>query len=545
MRATPPPSLVLAALAALSGLACANSAESSSRCQTDEQCGADAACAAGTCLPRAAPPTNWNVVLAPRSDSTAALTESPAPSLPPTAYDLVASNKVTLTGTLTFDANVAPPATAHVVLTVPSTIGGLPDLQFETDTAATKAAAPTFTLAIPKTAVGRPGTLRVLPGPPDDATHAPATFALTVSPTFTLAVTSKLLTVSGRLLSALGDPLQDLVARAFQDGNLVSNVVSTTKDGFTLSVPADANATSLAVEVAPMATDAPAPHFWATPFALTANVDLGDVQLPAYAQPTLFSFPFQSTTSGDPPIVGALVRARTVLADDMHGTTDFLRDGLTDMGGQAALSLLPGTTSTLRPYDIAIVPPADSAYATTCLEGFGLAAGAVQPTVPIGKRPIFTGVVTGADGNTVAGVTIQAVRTAGAQGTACDEYASPPQTTGKTNPDGSFLLHLDAGTYTLDFDPPAGAPYPRLTATGVVVTAGDGPRQVKLPAGAVLEGTMRDSSGQGLPQASVRFYGPACVSPATCPLLLEAQARSDQNGLYRTVIPVAPGAIVP
>jgi hypothetical protein len=533
--------------AALAALSCSSSASTSGRCQTDDTCGPDAACAAGTCLPRAAPPASWNVVLVPRSDSMAALTESPAPSLPATGFDLVADPKTNLMGTLMFDANLAPPATAHLVLTVPSTIGGLPDLQFETDTAAMKAAAPTFTFAIPQGVVGRTGTLRVLPGPPDDATHAPSTFKfmVTVTTPLTLPVTSKVLTVSGRLLSALGDPLPDLVARAFQDGNLVSNVVPTTTNGFTLGIPIDAKATSIAVEVAPMAADAPAPHFWAKPFALTANVDLGDVQLPAYPQPTLFTLPFQSAASSDPPVSGALVRARTVLADDMQGITDFLRDGLTDMGGRAALSLLPGTTTVLRSYDIAVVPPADSVYATTCLEGLELGGGAVQPTVPIAKRPAFAGVVRGADGNAVSGVTIQAVRTAGATATACDEFASPPPTTGKTNMDGSFLMYLDAGTYTLDFDPPAGAPYPRLTAARVVVAATDGPREVNLPAGGILEGTMRDQSGQALPQASARFFGPTCVSPQTCPLVLEAQARADQNGLYRAVIPVAPGAISP
>ena len=41
-----------------------------------------------------------------------------------------------------------------------------------------------------------------------------------------------------------------------------------------------------------------------------------------------------------------------------------------------------------------------------------------------------------------------------------------------SNPDGSFQLLIDPGTYRLDFDPPAGAAVPRLTQTGVVVAAG-------------------------------------------------------------------------
>ena len=175
--------------------------------------------------------------------------------------------------------------------------------------------------------------------------------------------------MSGRLLSALGTPLENLVARAFaerqprqQRRRRRRRTASRSRCRRTR-----AYAPSLAVEVEPKPTDAPQPHFWAKPFALTASKDLGDVQLPAYVQPNAFRFPFQGEAAGDPAVVGALVRARTLLADDMTGTTDFLRDGLTDMTGQASLSLLPGSTTALRLYDIAVVPPADSVYATTCL----------------------------------------------------------------------------------------------------------------------------------------------------------------------------------
>ena len=531
---------------ALAALACSSTGATPNRCQTDDACGDGNACAAGTCLPRAAPPASWSIELAPRSDSAAALTELTNVAMPAATFDLTAMPKVTLTGTLSFDTNATPLSTAHVVLSVPSRIAGLPDLQFETDLAApTKTATPAFTLPIPSDILMRPGSLRLLPGAPDNATHAPSIFAVTVAPTLALPIASKSLTVSGRLLSALGTPLENLVARAFANGSLVSNVVATTKDGFTLTVPADAAyAPSLAVEVEAKPTDAPQPHFWAKPFALTANKDLGDVQLPAYVQPNTFQFPFQGEAAGDPAVVGALVRARTLLADDMTGTTDYLYDGMTDMTGQASLSLIPGTTTMLRLYDIAVVPPAGSVYATTCLEKFGLAAGIVQQAVTIPPRPVFAGSITGADGSPVSGVVIVASRTAAAAPTACDAFASAPQVTGTTTTNGTFMLWLDAGTYTLDYDPPAGAAYPRLTETAVVVDASGAPHDVQLPPGAVVEGTLRDAAGQPLPQASVRFYGPACAAPNTmrcagAPPLLEAQARSDANGHYRTVIPAA------
>ena len=83
-----------------------------------------------------------------------------------------------------------------------------------------------------------------------------------VAPTLALPISSKALTVSGRLLSALGTPLVDLVAHAFEDGNLASNVVSTGIDGsFVLTVPADSpDASALAVEIEAQASDAPQPN---------------------------------------------------------------------------------------------------------------------------------------------------------------------------------------------------------------------------------------------------------------------------------------------
>jgi hypothetical protein len=543
--------VVVLALAA--GASCGAGTVATSRCQSDDQCGdgQTQACSAGTCLPRAAPPPAWDVELTPRSDSASGLTELVDVSMPATAFDLTATAKVTLTGTITLDANAAPLTTAHVVLSVPSTIAGRPDLQFETDlspTSATKLPAPTFTMPVPTGILGRTGTLRLLPGMPDNATHATSTFTLKIEPLLALPITSKSLTVQGRLLSAVGDPLANLLARAFQDGNLVSNVVQTDEHGaFTLMVPtggADAvSPQALAVELEPATTDEPLPHFWATPFALTANLDLGDVHLPAYGQPNTFRFVFHGDTAAGAPVDRAIVRARTLLAMDATGTTDFLRDGLTDATGQASLSLFPGSTAALRLYDIAVVPPSDSGYATTCLEMFPLATGGLLTTIVLEPRPSLDGSVVGADGSPAAGVVVQATRTPDAQATACDAFAGTPQMTATTAADGTFSMRVDIGTYTLDFDPPAGAPYPRLTETAVAVAASGASHAVVLPPGAVVEGTLRDATGQPLPFAGVRFFAPACAAPMACvgaPPVLEAQARGDAEGHYRAVIPILP-----
>ncbi|HEY2730069.1 MAG TPA: carboxypeptidase-like regulatory domain-containing protein [Polyangia bacterium] len=542
-------------LAATAPVACGGAQPTSALCRRDDQCGGGAACVAGTCLPHAAPPATWNVELVPKTDSAAGFTEILGVSGAADAFDLAATAKIAVTGTLSFDDSAAPLKAAHVVFKTPAMIAGRPDIQYETDLlppVPAKMTAPTFTLSVPANLAGRTASLQLLPTPPDDLTHPPSTFAVTVAAALPLSVSSKTFTVQGRLLSALGDPVGGLVARAFQNSALVSNVVKTTagmmngSDGtFALTVPTDrvADAQTIAIELEPVTPDSPLPHYWAKAFTLTANDDLGDIHLPAFSQPNAFRFVFHGETNNGPAVVDAVVRARTILADDMVGTTDFERDGLTDGSGQASLSLLPGSTAALLLYDIGVVPPANAPYAATCLEMFPLAAGGLQPTVVLERRPIFSGTVVGDDGAPVSGVVVLATRTAGPKVTACDDDVSTPQVTAPTATDGTFSLDLDAGTYTFDFDPPAGSPYPRLTQVGLSVpSSGAATQTIRLPAAAVVDGTVRDAAGQALPLAGVRFYGPACVAPMTCagrPPVLEAETRADANGHYRAVIPFA------
>jgi hypothetical protein len=574
-------SVLASALLALA--ACSSTHVTASGCQSDDACGEGRACSAGTCLPRAAPPATWSIEVAPTSDSAAGFTELVDVALPATAFDLTAKPKAALAGTLVLDANTAPLTVAHLVLTVPASIPGRPDLQFETDLKpALGSTPPSFALSIPSTIVGRAGTLRILPGAPDNLTHPATSDAVTVAPTLEVPISSKTLTVKGRLLSAIGDPQGGLIARAFQGGVLVSNVVETTADtktlndgAFTLMVPSSqagpATAQAISVELEAAMTDALEPHFWTKPFALLTNANLGDIHLPALPLPNSFRLVFHGDADQGPSVAGAIVRARTVLTDDVTETIDFVRDGLTDAAGGITLSLFPGTNADLRLYDIAVIPPASSFYAFTCLEKFPLATGGT-PTAPqnvlldLARRAVVSGTIVGDDGSEVAGVVIVATRTAGPRPTTCDAYASPPTVTTTTGAHGAFTLNLDPGTYRFDYDPPAGAPYPRLTETGVVVAsppadggvdggvnggsdAGTGPaRTVRLLPSAIVEGMLRDVAGAPLPLAAVRFYDATCGDPLACGgsgPVLQAQARADSTGHYRAVIPFPSGQISP
>jgi hypothetical protein len=551
------------AVLALTVAACSRGTTASAvGCVSDAACGDGNACLAGTCLPRAVPATAWACEVEPTADSASADTELTQATGPSDAFDLAASASVTITGKLTFDASATPLTTAHLVLTTPSTIQGRADLQYETDliqnpapTAVTPAA-PAFTFSVPKTVIGHAGTLLVLPTAPDDATHPPATFAVVLATSLALTVPSKTFAVQGRLLSVLGDAQNGLVARALQDGALASNVVLTgskAADGaFTLVVPVDrvaaVGAAPITVELQPATTDAPDPSFWSKPIALASDTDLGDLHLPAFSQPDVFNFVVRGDTDDAPAVAGAIVRARTLLADDASGTTDFLRDGMTDSTGLAHLSLLPGSASALRTYDVSVVPPSGSDFATQCLASFPLAAGGNLPAITLSHRAVLTGTVQSSAGVPVAGVVVLATLAAPdptSPTSPCAQDSGPSAATTTTALDGTFTLRLDPGIYRFDYDPTAGAPFPRLTEPGVVVSA-TGARTVQLPAGALVEGTLRDASGQPLPLAGVRFYQIACTTAATCtgptrvaPNLL-AQARSDAIGHYRAVIPKLP-----
>jgi hypothetical protein len=555
-RAAPRPALALLAVAATT---CGGVSTTSTRCQTDDQCDVGAACAGGTCIPRLAPPATWSVEIAPPSEATAAFTELPRVTLPATSFALAATAKLVVTGAITLEATVAPLSTAHVLLTVPAAIAGRPAQLYEADLPpGTNPAAPTFSLEVPAGLIGRTATLLVLPAAPDDATHAPASFAVTVAAALTPTLAAKTLGVRGRLLSAFGEPRAGMAASAYVADELVSNVASTGTDGtFTLMVPATRAAAATAagadvvVRLAPPQDDASDPRYSVNPFALTADADLGDLQLPTFGQPNTFAFVVDGGSASGAPVPGALVRAYNAVTDVAKATTDFLRDGITDATGSAELHLLPGTSTALRTYVIAVVPPADSPYASACFSQYPLASGGTDavpltgPALVLPNRAVVTGTVTGADGAPVEGVAIVATPAPADPASPCAALAVAPPATTVTNVHGGYHLELDGGTYRFDLDPPPDAPVPRLTETGVVIPAASTAsaaavsHDVRLPAGALVEGTTFGPGGAALPFADVRLYDPPCLAPATCPAApaLQAQGNADGVGHFRLVVP--------
>ena len=113
------------------------------------------------------------------------------------------------------------PSIAQVVLTVPSLIGGRPDLTFETGSISS-----IVTLQAPEGILARSATVDLMPLSPADQQSPPFSFAIdTLAQNNNLTIPTNSVWLSGTLHDAVDHvPSRPFVARAFQQGRLVSNL---------------------------------------------------------------------------------------------------------------------------------------------------------------------------------------------------------------------------------------------------------------------------------------------------------------------------------
>jgi hypothetical protein len=547
--------LVTGALAA----SCSFNRPATPSCQTDVECPSGSACAGGMCIKRGLPMTTWAVEIVPTNDSAAAPTELAALMLGDDEPVLSADAKVVVTATLAPGSSLT--GGSHVVATLPPVIPGRQDQQFEAEWApATDGGVSQFSLTVPASTLGQTAMLRILPLPPRDAAQPPVTTKVTLAPAVDVPISNNFLFVSGRLVSALQAPVGGFVARAFQAGQLISNVYPIVDNGiFRLSIPpentnADPNH-YITIELAPMDSGGPSPRFTTHVISLQANSDRGDVPLPPFGSPT--SFRFVVTDPSSAPVSGAAVTLRTVFStSDGPGMADYTRSGYTDQDGHVDLALLPGTADVPRPYDISIVPPAGSPLGIACRTSFPITVGGAAGTTPpvaarigVPGKVALAGTILSANGLPVAGVSIAATLTKADPSQLCVDPAATAPASGSSGSDGSFQVLVDPGTYQIDYDPPAGAPVPRLTETDVTVTS-DGltGQGVQMRPGALVRGTILGPDGNGLPSAGVRFFEILCSGDAACfgakrlePLLV-AETHTDAQGKFRAVLPIQQAA---
>jgi hypothetical protein len=528
-------------------------------CSSDSNCGASAGCVANHCVQRRSDIGKWAFEIDPPAGSGSQLTEIPAAGNK--TASLTASAELTLK--FQFVAGMGTAATvpqpASVLLTIPSTIPGRPDLSFQANL---QQGTQTAAVLVPDAIRGRSATVTLLPLPPADQTVPPYTFTVMIplpgAPLQPLQLPANPSTISGQLQDALNKPKANYTARAFQNGILVSTAASTTASttnqagGFAIALPAglggNNTASNVTVQLTPDAGGAD-PWINLQPFPLSqASTDLGVITLPSYAAANAFQVTAHGDDAARTPAVGATIRAFTALpSDDVRLTAQFLRDAYTDGSGLANLSLIPGDSNVARPYVLSVVPAAGSTWASQCLADVDVlwhgttGAPMLLQDVTLHPRPVVTGTMVSAGGTPVGNVVVTA--TSGAVA-ASSCLGAPTTTSVTTTSTGSFTLPLDPGTYTLDYDPPGGSSVPRMTVPAVdipaIATMDLGP--VQLPTPALVEGDVISATSGAVPNATVRIFEPACDMPAGCAMkpTLRAQTQTDANGHFRAVVAASP-----
>ena len=497
----------------------------------------------------------------PSSATTAALTELPMVALsvePIPSTKLITAAQTDVTAIFIAPANTAAPSTASVVLTVPTTIPGRPDLTFQAPTVGGASTGMTSaSLTIPQTALGATAALALIPLPPADQQSPPYTFPVMLTPMLAESLPADNFTINGTLLSAFGTPpTATFVARAFQDGAQVSNAPVmqgglTTTDPFKLLLPSavTANGDPLTIQLTPQIQPPGDPWFASNPIAPQANTTALGITLPAYL--TVNQFNVSVRGGNDTPVSGALVHAQTVVGTSSLGSTDFARDGLTDVNGIVALSLLPGTAQAALDYQITVVPPANSAFAIPCDSPVAVTVGAnTSTTIPaptlmtivLMGRPTLVGTVRDYQGYPLSNVAVTFTQVTSANASCTSATAAPASVT--TSADGTFVVNLDPGTYQIDYDPPAGSAAPRLTEYGFSIGGVESvSHDTTLPQGAAVAGTVFAPDGvTPLPSATVRLFQVRCMGGADCTgpnrtaPALQGVAVTDGNGSFRVAI---------
>ena len=516
--------------------------------------GGGGGCLTSDCVGIISMPSTWAIEIDPPGTAAAALTELLPGSFGTGLLTLTADAQMSVGTGFTVGAGGALPSTANVVLTFAPSIPGRPDLTFEAPAKiGSSTSLTTASLMVPSAAMDRAATLQLIPLSPADQQIPPTSFAATVASTLAEMLPASYPSITGTVVTALAGTPPIFIARAFQSGTQVSNAPPTGADGtFQLLLSPSAAVGPVIVELTPQNQGGSDP--WFTSSAVPAGTNLPAIMLPAYSQPNAFTLTVEGADNPASTVSGALVRAQAILGSSAAGATDYLRAGTTGSDGTVTLSLLPGTATKALDYDLTVIPPAGSPYATRCISPVGVTVGgtATAPasllTIALNRRPVLAGTVTNATGAPVGNVAI----TATAGPVSIDGCTNTPAVSASTHADdyGSFQLPLDPGTYQLDYDPPAGSAAPRLTELAVPIPMGTGQisHNVTLPAAGLVQGTVSAPDGSPLSSATIRIFEVRCTIQAgdctgatrTAPWL-RAQTATDATGTFRAVVPI-PGA---
>jgi hypothetical protein len=287
---------------------------------------------------------------------------------------------------------------------------------------------------------------------------------------------------------------------------------------------------------------------------------VGTIRLPLApaAVPYVMQVAGAAPGGGTEALRDATVTLTTVILDSDDLVVTYQSTAVVDSEGDAALTLVPGTTIVPRDYLIDVVPPGDSEHQQIYARPISVGAPGSELTVDdVPMRILVTGVLLDENGLPASGVAVTSLPTAAVADELAVDPVVPlarlvwPETV--TDDRGRFALWLDQHLgevtvgYELTFEPPVDSLLPRFTLDDLYPLADAAGRndlaEVSLPAAAYAHGTIIDQDGVGVPGATIRVYlragtaEPCAVKPCLSTAILLGQDVAGEEGTTRLALP--------
>ncbi len=540
--ATCAPVASLVAILLWAGAACTNARVAA--CKKDVDCSALQACIGESCVfRRPSRPATWAVEVVPPSETNYSAREFVDISFTADAAVFSADYKATVSGVIDREDGEGESGSVgavRVVALVPSLIPTRRDLSFETEgTIARAGGAIDFALPVPSAAMGKAAKMWLWPSSQIDRLMPPWQTSIVVGPELRVRILNpnEVLFIEGTLLTAIGEPVTNYLARAQIAGRVVSNSAASDETGrFKLRVqrallPAGSS-DGLTITLAPADVILARPRLVAH-YPGPGTQNSWTLRLPPFAQPEVFNVPVAASGSGM-GIAGATVRFRTTLTGAMGGDAVYEREALTGADGTAQIMLVPGIGGLTQDYSVIVTPPQASSNAARCLAAYGVAASTggtrVSASLALSPKVDLSGDVRRADGALIANVRVTATREDSLAAPCGTDVASQPASA-LTDRKGVYHLPVEPGRYRLDFEPPLGSPCPQFTEMAVDANAAI-VHNVTLPVGFLVEGRVLSPMGSPIPNCQVRVFKPETGRD----LQSVAVARSGDDGRFRVML---------
>jgi hypothetical protein len=330
-------------------------------------------------------------------------------------------------------------------------------------------------------------------------------------------------TVIGRVVSgsdARAVPGVDVELDLVAGGRVSSRARTDANGAFTVHVPTVLSALTLTVRGS--ADNAFVPTVVQEGVFIDHDTDLGSVSLGDLQAPLAVVL---HVVDG----AGAPVANARVFADATVGTGTFAVQADANAQGLVSLTLPPGS------YDVAAAAPDDNVVAGLLVTtSVVVAATPAEATLTLPARTVLQGVVTDVNGAPVANAAVTTTRIGGSGGAPEPSLQGALRvSTGSTDDQGRFAVHVDAGRHRLTVIPVVGDTKPMSTEVidvGVDALAHD----VTLAKPAFLAGAVSANAGP-VAGAYVRVFS-ALVDERGAAILL-GQGLAGSDGTFNIVLP--------